>query len=131
MRVYIAIRRSPNERSCTLDRRDQTPIACTLQSGDYKERLAWIAELAREGLLDVSRKGLRLELKYALSVADRVREMVRKEQQCCALLNFELSEIVDGVRLTITAPERAREVADALFEQFLPAGDRQDCDAAQ
>ena len=51
-----------------------------------------------------------------------VREMVRKEQQCCAFLNFELSEIDEGVRLAITAPERAREVADALFEQFVPAG---------
>ena len=104
-----------------MDRRDEAQIACTLQPGDNKERLAWIAELAREALLDVSRKDLRLELKYAPSVADRVREMVRKEQKCCAFLNFDLSEIVDGVRLTITAPERAREVADTLFEQFLPA----------
>jgi hypothetical protein len=109
-----------------MDRRGEAPIACTLQPGDYKERLAWIAELAREGLLDVSREDLRIELKYAPSVADRVREMVRKEQQCCAFLNFDLSEFDEGVRLTITAPERAREVADALFEQFLPAGARHD-----
>ena len=81
----------------------------------------WIAELARDGLLDVSREDLRLELTYAPSVADRVREMVGKEQQCCAFLNFELSEIDAGVCLVITAPERAREVADALFEQFVPA----------
>ena len=104
-----------------MDRGDAAPIACTLQPGDYKERLAWLAELAREGLLDVSRKDLRLELKYAPRVADRIREMVRKEQQCCAFLDFDLSDIDEGVRLTITAPERAREVADALFEQFLPA----------
>lgn len=111
-----------------MDTRGEAPIACTLQPGDYKERLAWIAELAREGLLDVNRKDLRLELKYASSVADRVREMVHNEQQCCAFLNFDLSEIDEGVRLTITAPERAREVADALFEQFLPAGVRHDQD---
>jgi hypothetical protein len=103
-----------------MDRRDDAPIVCTLQPGNYQERLAWIAELAREGLLDVSRKDLRLELSYAPSVGGRVREMVRKEQLCCAFLNFDLSEIDEGVRLTITAPERAREVADALFEQFLP-----------
>jgi hypothetical protein len=59
---------------------------------------------------------LRLELKYAPSVADRVREMVRDEQQCCSFLNCDLSEIDEGVRLTITAPERAREIADALFD---------------
>jgi hypothetical protein len=114
-----------------MDGRDEAPIACTLQPGDYKERLAWIAELAREGLLDVIREDLRLELKYAPSVADRVREMFHKEQQCCAFLDFDLSEIDEGVRLTITAPERAREVADALFNQFLPARHRQDYDAAQ
>jgi hypothetical protein len=38
-----------------MDRRDEAPIACTLQPRDYKERLAWIAELAREGLLKVRR----------------------------------------------------------------------------
>lgn len=105
-----------------MDSRSDAPIACALQPGDYKERLAWIAKLASDGLLDVSREDLRLELKYAASVADRVSEMVRKEQQCCAFLNFELSEIDEGVRLTITAPERAREVADRLFEQFVPTG---------
>jgi len=96
-------------------------IACTLQPGDYKERLAWIAELARDGLLGMSRQDLRLELRYAPNVADRVREMVAKEQRCCAFLNFELAETDQDVRVTITAPERARDVADVLFEQFVPA----------
>ena len=48
--------------------------------------------------------------------------MVGKEQVCCAFLNFELIETGEEVRLTITVPERAREVADALFEQFVPSG---------
>ncbi len=102
-----------------MDSGSGAPIACTLQPGDYRERLAWIAELARNGLLDVSRDDLRLELEYALHVAGRVREMVGKEQGCCAFLDFELADTDAGVRLTITAPERAREVADALFEQFV------------
>jgi hypothetical protein len=114
-----------------MDRLDEAPIACTLQAGDYKERLAWVAELAREGLLDVSRTDLRLELKYAPSVADRVREMVRKEQQCCAFLDFELAETHHDVRLTITAPERARDMADALFDQFVPANVRHQRDDAE
>ena len=98
------------------------PIACTREPGDYRVRLGWIAELARDGLLGVSRNDLRLELRYAREVADRVREMVRKEQSCCAFLDFELAEDDRGVRLTITAPERARDVADGLFEQFVPRG---------
>ena len=105
-----------------MDTDGRTPIACTLDPGDQRERLAWIAELARDGLLGVSREDLRLELRYAPHVADRVREMVRKEQSCCAFLTFDLSEADERVRLMITAPEQARAVADALFEQFVPAG---------
>lgn len=97
------------------------PIACRLEPGDHRERLAWIAGIARDGLLGVSRNDLRLELRYAPQVADRVREMVRKEQSCCAFLDFQLVESDDGVRLTISAPERARDVADAMFEQFAPS----------
>ena len=104
-----------------MDSSSGAPIACTLQPGAYRERLAWIAGLARDGLLGVSRDDLRLELTYAPHVADRVREMVGKEQRCCAFLDFELDETDAGIRLTITAPERARDVADALFEPFVPA----------
>src|SRR5919108_4713274 len=103
-----------------MDSGSAPPIACTLQPGDYRARLEWIAELARDGLLGVSRDDLRLELRYARHVADRVREMVGKEESCCTFLSFELDETDASVRLTITAPERARDVADALFEPFVP-----------
>ena len=102
--------------------RRESPIACTLQGGSYQERLAWIAELARDGLRGVRREDLRLELTYAPAVASRVREMVAKEQECCAFLGFEVTETGDDVRLAITAPEGAREVADALFEPFVQSG---------
>jgi hypothetical protein len=105
----------------SMKNRGESPIACTLQGGSYQERLAWIAELARDGLRGVNREDLRLELSYAPGVAGRVREMVDKEQKCCGFLDFELIETGADVRLTITAPERAREVADALFEQFVPS----------
>jgi hypothetical protein len=105
-----------------MDSRGGAPIACTLQAGSYQERLTWLAQLARDGLLGMSRDDLRLELRYAPNVADRVRDMVAKEQECCAFLNFELSENGEDVRLTITVPERARDVADAIFDQFVPAG---------
>jgi hypothetical protein len=105
-----------------MDTRSGVPIACTLEPGSYQRRLAWIAELARDGLRGASREDLRLDLSYASEVASRVREMVRLEQECCAFLTFELTETAEYVRLSIVAPERARDVADALFEQFLPSG---------
>jgi hypothetical protein len=55
-----------------MSERGESPIACTLQGGSYQERLAWIEELARDGLRGVTRDDLRLELRYAAHVASRV-----------------------------------------------------------
>jgi hypothetical protein len=107
---------------------ENAPIACSLAPGDYKARLAWISELARDALVGRERRGLELELLFAPDAAERVRDMVRMEQDCRGFLQFDLDEQPDGLRLTITAPERAREAADMLLAQFLPsAGARSAC----
>ena len=98
---------------------EAAPIACTLAQGAYKDRLAWIAALNRDALRSYERRGLVLELTYWLEARERVHEMVRQEQTCCAFLTFELHEVGNEIRLTITAPEAAREAADNLFDQFL------------
>lgn len=95
------------------------PIACTLAPGAYKDRIAWIGALTRDALLGHERRELVLDLRYAPDARDRVREMVRNEQACCSFLTFDLREEPNGIRLTITAPEAAREAADMLFEQFV------------
>src|SRR5262245_12825833 len=95
------------------------PIACTLTAEDLRERLAGIAALARDALRDYQRDDLVLDVQYAPEAAARLREMVRKEQACCAFLAFDLREEPQGVRLRIRAPEEAREVADMLFAQFI------------
>jgi hypothetical protein len=110
------------------------PIACTLTSGYFKDRIAWIGELTRDALRSYERQDLILDLQYAPEAAGRVREMVRKERECCAFLTFELHEDVDEIRLTITAPEQAREAAEQLFEQFVasaPTKPELDCCRSQ
>lgn len=97
---------------------EASPIACTLAPGAFKDRLAWIATLNKDALRKYARRDLVLELSYALEARERVHEMVRNEQACCAFLAFELREAGNEIRLTVTAPETAREAADALFEQF-------------
>lgn len=96
------------------------PIACTLTQGDFKERIEWIRDLAQESLLDVRREPLALHLTYDAAAAARVREMVGKEQACCAFLHFDLRDDARGVHLTITAPEEEREAANELFAHFAP-----------
>lgn len=95
------------------------PIACTLPAANFRDRIAWIGELTRDALRSYERRDLVLDLRYAPEAADRVREMVRKEQECCAFLTFAIGEGPDEIRLTITAPEAARKASDALFEQFV------------
>ena len=96
------------------------PVACTLTRGDLRQRLQWIQDLARESLREVRREPLTLHLRYDASAAAHVRDMVRKEEACCAFLHFDLRDDAHGVQLTITAPEAAREVANELFAHFAP-----------
>ena len=98
---------------------EASPIACTLAPGAFKDRLAWIATLNKDALRKYERRDLVLELSYAPEARERLHEMVRNEQACCAFLAFELHEAGSEIRLTVTAPETAREAADTLFEQFV------------
>jgi hypothetical protein len=94
------------------------PIACTLDAGSFKDRLAWISALDARALTASRRGDLALTLEYRREALDDVRELVRGEQACCAFLDFSLDERDDRLILTITAPEAARDAADMLFEQF-------------
>jgi hypothetical protein len=102
--------------------KDETPIACTLGGNDFHERLAWIAQLNRDGLQSHRRDAMTLELRYAAAVRDRVHQLVRQEAECCAFLGFAVSESADHVSVTITVPERASEMAGDLLAPFLPSG---------
>jgi hypothetical protein len=98
---------------------EDPPIACTLTAGEYTDRLASIRALTLDALRRHERRGLVLDLHYAPEAAERVREMVRKEQVCCAFLTFDVRHAAEEIRVSITAPQSSREAADALFEQFL------------
>lgn len=95
------------------------PVACTLAGDNFRKRLAWIAELTRDALQGYERDDLVLKLQYTRDAAGRVREMVSKEKECCAFLDFDLREEQNQIRLTITANEDARGAADMLFQQFV------------
>lgn len=106
--------------SCSTAETNEAPIACTLEAVDFKTRTAQIEALASRHLRHVSRQPLSIELTYATEAVDEVRDLVRKEQECCAFLAFDLKEDLEGVRLRITAPEAARDAADTLFAHFAP-----------
>lgn len=96
----------------------QPPIACSLDAGDFRDRLAWIAAVNRDHLVDARRDGRRLVLTYRPDAAPRVRDLVAKESACCAFLAFDLAEEADAVRLTVSIPDEALDHADALLAPF-------------
>lgn len=103
------------------------PIACVLGSGEYADRLAWIADLNRSALRAHRQDGHALMLDYVPHAAPRVRELVAREQTCCAFLAFRVQDVHEApaaVRLTVEAPAQAREAADALFAPFLAGVER-------
>ncbi len=95
-----------------------SPIACTLSPSDYRARLATIADLRRDALRHVERRGRTLELHYAPEAAARVRTLVEKERTCCAFLSFDLREEPDAVRLLVTVPAAAAEVVPELLDEL-------------
>ena len=101
--------------------RNDTPIACTLTGGAFRERVAWIRHLNQDGLQSHERTATSLALHYATDVRERVYQLVRQEAECCGFLMFAVDDTPNEIRVTITVPDRAREVADQLFEPFLPA----------
>lgn len=105
---------------------DGTPIACTLGGAAYGERVAWIAQLNHDGLRGHRRHAASLELDYDARVRDRVYELVRREAECCAFLDFVIEELPNQVRVTITVSERAAGMSDELLAPFV--GDERPCD---
>ena len=59
---------------------EASPIACTLTSGAYKARLAWIGALNKDALRKYTRRDLVLELSYAPEARERVREIAARMQ---------------------------------------------------
>ncbi len=47
-----------------------------------------------------------------------MRELIAKEQDCCAFLNFRLEQVDGDLVLFVGAPERARGAAEAVFAEF-------------
>jgi hypothetical protein len=95
------------------------PIACTLIPDAFRDRVGWIEELTATSLREHRRDGLALHLTYDPGAAAQVRELVRRERECCGFLRFDLREDADTVRLTIVAPPEAREAAGELFDHFV------------
>src|SRR6187431_1991584 len=94
-------------------------VACSLEAGEFKDRIAWIAALNARHLVRSHRDDLLVVLTYDLAAREKVADLKAREQACCAFLSFSLHETDTGVELKIGVPEEARDATDVLLAPFL------------
>lgn len=100
------------------------PIVCSLGAGDLEQRLATIAEIGAESLIDhESNAGMhRLRFRANPRTRERLERVIEAEAQCCAFLDLSLEAEGDHLVLSVAAPEAGQATADGFVMAF--AGDR-------
>ena len=98
------------------------PVACSLSPGEMAGRQQEARELARQALVGRERSdgGVRLEYRYSNEVDAAVRDLVRRERECCPFLELRVEAVADRVTVDISAPPDAQGVLDAIYEASAP-----------
>jgi hypothetical protein len=95
-------------------------IACTLSPDDMPRRAAEIGALGRETLLAVERSEARATLRFRRDPATRARveRIVALESECCAFIDFELSDTGNALVLTLQTPNGGEPALHMLVDLF-------------
>jgi hypothetical protein len=89
---------------------EELPIACSLTAAEFPARMAQVAAVGEDALLDTDIAGVRARLRFAAAagVRERVEAFAEAEQRCCPFLSFDVTDAPDAVLLRIDAPDEAR-----------------------
>lgn len=93
------------------------PIACTLTSGAYRDRVDELAALAARALRsrEPTADGERLTFDGSASTERDLRAAVAAEASCCAFLRMDLQRRGERLVLDVAGPEDARPIIAQLF----------------
>lgn len=96
--------------------RELPTIACSLTSSEAAERGGEWRALGRSALVGSAREPGRAVLRYRAEagVADALRDLARRERECCPFFDMDVSERGEEVVLSIGAPEAAEPILDQL-----------------
>jgi hypothetical protein len=98
----------------------ESPIACSLDADELKQRLAEISTVGGAALRDVQSMPSQAILRFAAGdeTRQRLAAILAAEARCCAFMTFELRDEADAIVMTISAPEGAELVLDDLVAAF-------------
>jgi hypothetical protein len=102
---------------------DPTPIACSLDAGELRERLAEIEAIGAESLIDRARDGKQHVLRFRANAETerRLKEIVAAESRCCAFLDLKLVRRDGELILTLAAPAGGEPIVNELAASFARA----------
>jgi hypothetical protein len=105
---------------CTAER---VPIACSLDAGALRDREREVRALARRALVHREQTASGAVLVFRETSGEieaAVRELVRREKECCPFFDFVVDAREGTIRLAIDAPVEARAFVDALLDAAEP-----------
>jgi hypothetical protein len=96
------------------------PIACALSAGELTQRLAEMADLGGDALIETELTGTSATLRFAAGrgIRQRLARIVAAESECCAFLTLAVREETDVLALSITAPAGAEPAVRELVDAF-------------
>lgn len=100
------------------------PIACSLGATELPERLAEMAAIGRDSLIETDTTPVRAQLRFhdRAGTRERLEAVVAAESRCCAFLRMSVRSEHDAVALTIEAPAGAEPVLAELVAAFADGG---------
>lgn len=94
---------TPRADTSATEPRDVQPVACTLTTKQAAERtLEWTDLQDRCAGVEIIAGGVRMSM--PASMATDVRDLARREVDCCAFLRIETTVEADVLALEITSP---------------------------
>jgi hypothetical protein len=96
------------------------PIVCSLDAPALEQRLAAIAEVGAESLVEHVEDGDRHVLRFRRDPRSRERleGIVDDEAACCAFLDLRLEDDGEHLVLSVAAPQTGQPTADGFARAF-------------
>ena len=91
------------------------PIACSLSAAGQLERREESAALIARSLIAREPAPDGLRLRFRREAEPELRELVRRESECCPFFGFSFADEGPELVLEATAPPEARGLLDELF----------------